>query len=161
MASLPDPEKGEASHGLSDTERSLSVHSDASLEGKTDHGEEKSTIQQTQDDTNLPATAVVDPLGAVPLVGIPVSRLHSRASSARSLRPNIVPRSKRRGLFGRFAILPEVDDPYLYKTSTKWGITVIISLATCISPMGSSIFYRKSRSARHTETSPCRPRDPG
>ncbi|KAH7325541.1 major facilitator superfamily transporter [Stachybotrys elegans] len=64
-----------------------------------------------------------------------------QASSAHFGPLYIVPRSKRRGLFGRFTIIPEVDCPYKYRNSTKWGITATISLATAVGPMGSSIFY--------------------
>lgn len=71
-------------------------------------------------------------------------RTRSRASSTRSRPLTIVPRSKRRGLFGRFALVPEVERPYDYKNSTKWTITAAISLATAAAPMGSSIFYRRT-----------------
>lgn len=73
----------------------------------------------------------------------PCSRTRSRASSVRSRPLTIVPRVKRRGLLGRFALLPEVERPYDYKNSTKWTITAAISLATAAAPMGSSIFYRR------------------
>ncbi|KAJ3956011.1 hypothetical protein N0V92_007444 [Colletotrichum tropicale] len=71
----------------------------------------------------------------------PASRTRSRASSTRSRALSIVPRSKRRGLFGQLAIIPEVDRPYDYTNKTKWTITLIIALAAAVSPMGSSIFY--------------------
>ncbi|TVY32359.1 MFS transporter [Lachnellula subtilissima] len=54
---------------------------------------------------------------------------------------SIVPRSRRRGLLGRFAcIIPEVERPYEYKNSTKWFITFIIALAAAAAPMGTAIF---------------------
>jgi hypothetical protein len=62
---------------------------------------------------------------------------------------SIVPRCKRRGLFGRFSIVPEVDRPYDYSNRTKWGITATISAATAAAPMGSSIFYRESCPIRY------------
>ncbi|KAJ0356060.1 hypothetical protein KNSL1_000550 [Colletotrichum chrysophilum] len=71
----------------------------------------------------------------------PAARTRSRASSTRSRALSIVPRSKRRGLFGQLAIIPEVDRPYDYTNKTKWTITLIIALAAAVSPMGSSIFY--------------------
>jgi hypothetical protein len=71
------------------------------------------------------------------------TRVHSRASSARSRPLSIVPRSKRRGLFGQFAVLPEVDRPYDYSDRTKWMITTIVALAAAGAPIGSSIFYRE------------------
>ncbi|KAH0600001.1 hypothetical protein MHUMG1_02792 [Metarhizium humberi] len=74
-------------------------------------------------------------------------RTASRASS--TTRPRtvaIVPRAQRRGLFAGLAITPEVERPYDYRNSTKWGITATIALATLAAPMGSSIFYRWSPS---------------
>lgn len=74
-------------------------------------------------------------------------RTASRASS--TTRPGtvtIVPRAQRRGLFAGLAVTPEVERPYDYRNSTKWGITATIALATLAAPMGSSIFYRWSPS---------------
>lgn len=65
----------------------------------------------------------------------------SRSSSTRSRTVIIVPRSKRRGLFARFALIAEVENPYDYKNSTKWLLTFIIALEAAAGPMGSSIFY--------------------
>ncbi|OAA42177.1 Major facilitator superfamily domain, general substrate transporter [Metarhizium rileyi] len=70
-----------------------------------------------------------------------VRRMASRASTTRSKAVTIVPLSERRGLFARLAITPEVERPYEYRNSTKWGITATIALATLAAPMGSSIFY--------------------
>ncbi|KAK0728472.1 major facilitator superfamily domain-containing protein [Lasiosphaeria miniovina] len=53
----------------------------------------------------------------------------------------VVPRAKRRGLFGRFAIIPEIESPYDYTNGTKWAITAVIALAAAAAPMGSGIFY--------------------
>jgi hypothetical protein len=66
----------------------------------------------------------------------------SRASLTRSLALSIVPRSRRRGWFGRFAVIPEVDTPYDYSSKTKWTITSVVALAGAVAPMGSAIFYR-------------------
>jgi hypothetical protein len=57
-------------------------------------------------------------------------------------RPVPVPRLKRRGLFGQFTLVPEVENPRAYSRSTKWILTCTVSLATLIAPMGTSIFYR-------------------
>lgn len=54
-----------------------------------------------------------------------------------------VPRSKRRGLFSRFAIVAEVTQPFDYKDSTKWFITFIVAVAAAAAPIGSSIILRK------------------
>ncbi|OTA61840.1 MFS general substrate transporter [Hypoxylon sp. EC38] len=47
----------------------------------------------------------------------------------------------RRGLFGRFTIIPEVTKPYDYNDRTKWAMTVIVAVAAATSSTGSSIFY--------------------
>ncbi|KAH8671695.1 major facilitator superfamily domain-containing protein [Xylariales sp. PMI_506] len=52
-----------------------------------------------------------------------------------------IPRSQRRGLFGRFTIIPEVVDPRAYSNGTKWLMTVIAAIAGATSSTGSSIFY--------------------
>ncbi|KIW11430.1 hypothetical protein PV08_10730 [Exophiala spinifera] len=50
-----------------------------------------------------------------------------------------VPRSKRRGLFSRFALVAEVTQPFDYKDSTKWFITFIVAVAAAAAPLGSAI----------------------
>ncbi|KAI9805778.1 MAG: hypothetical protein M1833_005271 [Piccolia ochrophora] len=52
-----------------------------------------------------------------------------------------VPRSQRRGLFGRFTIVPEVADPQQYDRRVKWFITFVIAAAAAAAPMGSVIFF--------------------
>ncbi|TDZ67217.1 MFS transporter OpS2 [Colletotrichum trifolii] len=76
-----------------------------------------------------------DPSAAAP------ARTRSRVSSTRSRALSVVARSKRRGILGRLAVIPEVNRPYDYADKTKWTITLIIALAAAVSPMGSSIFY--------------------
>ncbi|KAM5352486.1 hypothetical protein ACJ41O_005209 [Fusarium nematophilum] len=68
-------------------------------------------------------------------------RAQSRASSTRSRALSIVPRSKRRGLFGSLTVVPEISYPPDYKNSTKWGLTFIVALATAAAPLGSTIVY--------------------
>jgi hypothetical protein len=58
--------------------------------------------------------------------------------------PVFVPRSKRRGLFGQLAILPEAEDPRHYARKTKWLVTSIIAFAGMAAPIGSAIFFRMS-----------------
>jgi hypothetical protein len=55
-----------------------------------------------------------------------------------------VPRSRRRGLLGRFTLVAEVENPYDYSNRLKWFITFIVAFAAAAAPMGSSIFFRKS-----------------
>jgi hypothetical protein len=67
----------------------------------------------------------------------------SRVSSVFSRTQSVIPRLQRRGLFGKYAIIPEIERPYEYKDKTKWAITAIVALAAGAAPVGGSIFYRK------------------
>lgn len=58
--------------------------------------------------------------------------------------PVKVPRSKRRGLFGQFTLVAEVEEPKHYARRTKWFITFNIALAAVAAPMGSAIVFRTS-----------------
>ena len=53
-----------------------------------------------------------------------------------------VPRSKRRGLFGRFTIIAEVEEPKRYPRKTKWFITFVVAMAAMAAPLGSAIIFR-------------------
>lgn len=59
-------------------------------------------------------------------------------------KPVKVPRSQRRGLFGRFTIVAEVEQPKHYSRRIKWYITFVVALAAVAAPMGSAIIFRKS-----------------
>lgn len=72
------------------------------------------------------------------------SRTPSRASAAPSRPLTIVPVAKRRGIFARFCLVPEVERPYDYSNKTKWTITLIVALAAAVGPLGSNLLYRKS-----------------
>jgi hypothetical protein len=74
--------------------------------------------------------------------GTPVRPQSSRASSIFSRSQAVVPRAQRRGLFGRYTVIPEIERPHEYTTKTKWAITAIIALAAAAAPMGAGIFYR-------------------
>ncbi|KAL8832365.1 MAG: hypothetical protein Q9191_000322 [Dirinaria sp. TL-2023a] len=68
------------------------------------------------------------------------TRLTLAASAASENPPPVkVPRSKRRGLFARFALLAEVEEPKHYSQGTKWYITFIVALAAVAAPLGSTI----------------------
>ena len=62
--------------------------------------------------------------------------------------PVKVPRSKRRGLFGRFAILAEIEEPKHYPRTTKWYITFVVALAAVAAPLGSTIIFRMAPDER-------------
>lgn len=57
--------------------------------------------------------------------------------------PVKVPKSQRRGLFGRFTIIAEVEEPKHYSRGTKWFITFIIAMAAVAAPFGSTIILRE------------------
>ena len=58
--------------------------------------------------------------------------------------PVKIPRAKRRGLFGRFTLLAEVEEPKHYPPHTKWFITFIVGIAAVAAPLGSAIIFRRS-----------------
>ncbi|KAJ5564756.1 hypothetical protein N7513_000998 [Penicillium frequentans] len=53
----------------------------------------------------------------------------------------VVPRLKRRGLFGQLTLIAEVEDPRTYSRNMKWLITFIVATAGILAPLGSSIFF--------------------
>ncbi|OQE10357.1 hypothetical protein PENVUL_c004G07436 [Penicillium vulpinum] len=53
----------------------------------------------------------------------------------------VVPRSERRGLLGRFSLVPEITNPRDYGNGIKWAMTVVVSFAAITSSTGSSIFF--------------------
>ncbi|UKZ54538.1 hypothetical protein TrVGV298_008347 [Trichoderma virens] len=151
MASIPDPEKGEGSPSSSPPSiRSSNDTITTAQSEEQDISHEKKTIRnQTLEDESEPHHDALVPTVSLATAAQPISdatgqeagRSRSRASTTRSKTLNVVPRSQRRGLLGRLAVVPEVDRPYDYKNSTKWGITLTIALATAAAPLGSSIFY--------------------
>lgn len=57
--------------------------------------------------------------------------------------PVKIPRGQRRGLFGRFSLVAEVEEPKHYPRKTKWFITFIVAFAAIAAPMGSAIIFRE------------------
>lgn len=53
----------------------------------------------------------------------------------------VVPRLSRRGLFGQFTLLAEVENPKTYSRRKKWFITFIVAWAGATAPMGSAILF--------------------
>lgn len=96
--------------------------------GDEDHHTDRDSVHDENDD---------------PEAGVP-ARTQSRASSARSRPIVVVPRSERRGLFGRFGLLPEITIPYDYSNNTKWFITILVAFCGFAAPIGSAIFFRES-----------------
>lgn len=52
-----------------------------------------------------------------------------------------VPRSQRRGLFARFALVAEVTEPVDYNRTLKWFITFIVAFAAAAAPVGSGTIF--------------------
>ncbi|KAI9813188.1 MAG: hypothetical protein M1832_006360 [Thelocarpon impressellum] len=75
----------------------------------------------------------------------------SKFSRARS----VIPRSKRRGLLGRWTVLPELAEPYEYSRYVKWFLTFVIAVAGAAATMGSNIFFPAlPQLTRDLETTP-------
>lgn len=71
------------------------------------------------------------------------NNVHSGSQQSECAPPVVVPRLKRRGLFGQFTLLEEVENPKTYSRKKKWFVTFIVAVAGITAPMGSSIFFRK------------------
>lgn len=149
MSSVPDLEKGEDASPPSIHSSSDSITTAQSEDHDFDDEKKvaRSSVHEEPEphhDALVPtvslATSAQPQTGGV--IGQEAGRSRSRASTTRSKALTIVPRSQRRGVLGRLTIVPEVERPYDYKNSTKWGITLTIALATAAAPLGSSIFYR-------------------
>ena len=93
--------------------------------------------------SSTPSTISED---TVPDQGEKDVELAQATSTAQSVCPPPVrvPIAQRRGLFARFSILAEVEEPKHYPRKTKWFITFIIALAAGAAPLGSAIIFRES-----------------
>ncbi|OTA03738.1 dityrosine transporter, required for spore wall synthesis [Trichoderma parareesei] len=161
MSSTTDPEKTEglptssppSIRSSSDSITSApSEDQDTSSEKKTARSLVQEEEEEEEDNSELHHDALV-PTVSITTAAQPTGdtnaaagqeaagRSRSRASTTRSRALTIVPRSQRRGVLARLALVPEAERPYEYKNSTKWGITLTIALATAAAPLGSSIFY--------------------
>jgi hypothetical protein len=131
----------------------LFVHSDTTTTPSNPRqGHDTNAARDQTDIKIVPAGAAAEPTAKTCDEAASTNKFQLRATQLRDpvnrLHPlSVIPRSKRRGLLGRFAIIPEINNSYEYCNSTKWGITATVSLATVVAPMGSSIFYRMHHSA--------------
>lgn len=137
---LGDPEKQEEMNGGNDAsqDRGNSIEAKEASKEK----DEGPPTERTEDES-IHTRSSVDTFERAPEVAHAPQTTGSRSSSQRSRRAFKVPRSKRRGLFGRFTLVAEVERPYDYNNSTKWFITGVVALAAAAAPAGSSIFLRK------------------
>ncbi len=106
-----------------------------------------SSTTKKEDLTGERKSSSDDTIASVEHTGEKLSKTEKdlEASEAEDLTPAPVPvpRSQRRGLFGRFALLAEVTEPKHYSRGTKWWITFIVASAAIAAPMGSAIILRK------------------
>jgi hypothetical protein len=134
---IQDPEKADLEINTYDNQvNPVQSQDNSSIKSKKDSKDEDSVHSRSSSDTIEPVLEAA--------AETPPQKSKSRSSSVRSRRPTVVPRSKRRGLLGRFSIIPEVDRPHDYTRKTKWLITFIVALAAAAAPLGSAIFYRVS-----------------
>ncbi|RFU29913.1 hypothetical protein B7463_g6449, partial [Scytalidium lignicola] len=112
------------------------------------HDPEITDLDETQSSEKEEVETVICPPSSndsieavVPTDTQPIPRSKSRSSSTRTKQQIIVPRGKRRGLFSRFALIAEVENPYDYPNRRKWLITCLVALAAGAAPMGSAIFF--------------------
>lgn len=123
--------------------------SNPTIDEKSRISRDGSQYQPADEERRGPAGADSnDPERGSPAVVVTVSRTPSVASQA-------IPRAQRRGLFGRFGILPEVERPYEYPNKVKWFITFIVALAGAGAPVGSSLIWRMY-TCTHTHNSQAR-----
>lgn len=127
--------------GSADVEKTSVVHDHASEQPHTiDNATNKETGCRPVDDTlslhsihSTPSTVVDD------------AQRDAEAALQRTKTPKQalvkVPRKERRGWFATFALIPEVTNPYDYKDSTKWLITLIVSVSAAAAPVGSGIIF--------------------
>lgn len=138
MSEVGDPEKGK---------RSLYVgkeisHRDSPIEIGHSKYEDTDSGATEKSGHSLPASQRSE-IQQMPVVAVHPQQPKSHSSFTGSRSISIVPRSKRRGLLGRFTIIPEVERPIEYQRKQKWLITMFVALAAAAAPMGSAIFYRK------------------
>ncbi|RVX74858.1 hypothetical protein B0A52_01135 [Exophiala mesophila] len=107
----PDPEKDEVHHRYPHaTDDARSVHTNASAHSTIADHHDVENVNEILRRTYTPKNPI-----------------------------EIVPRSKRRGLFARFTLIAEVTNPYDYSNNLKWFITFIVSVAGAAAPVGSAI----------------------
>ena len=95
------------------------------------------------DSSNTPSTIHEDKVRDQDEKDVELAQATSTAQSV-CPRPVRVPTAERRGLFARFSIVAEVEEPKHYPRKTKWFITFIIALAAIAAPLGSAIILRES-----------------
>ena len=116
---------------------------------KIDHESSKedvtSELEEKLDDESNPSAALPKTENAVKETSTNQRDLEKVETETEDPEPIKVPRSQRRGLFGRFTILAEVEEPKHYPRKVKWYITFVVALAAMAAPLGSAIIFRMAR----------------
>ncbi|KAL9023579.1 MAG: hypothetical protein Q9196_007115 [Gyalolechia fulgens] len=95
-------------------------------------------MRDTENEQHSTHPAEVEKIGREDL-----ERLEETTTTASSHpAPVKIPKSRRRGLLGRFTLVAEIEDPQDYARSTKWYITFVVALAAMAAPMGSAIILQ-------------------
>lgn len=131
--------------GLGKSRRMKNNLADASIQGveKGDPIDEVSdnSVKGTDHVSNASSQASSEQKENSQIPGLSDVEVGQGRSSDDELRK--IPHSQRRGLFGRFTILAEVDEPKLYSRNVKWFITFVVAMAAIAAPLGSTIIFRK------------------
>jgi hypothetical protein len=134
---MPDP-------GKSRSESSNDTHHDVeSVDfAKSKNASEEMDVSSSHDDALSIASSHADTMSEhdeEKATGKPVPP--ATLTRTTSVLPDavIVDRKHRRGLFGRFTLIPEVENAHHYARKTKWFITVIVAFCAMAAPMGSAI----------------------
>lgn len=106
---------------------------------------EKTATQNSH--TTSPTPSTVHNIETTYEKGADVEAVPSSAIEAPAL--VVVPRRQRRGLFGRFTIIAEVEEPKHYSRPVKWFITCVVASAAVAAPLGSTIIFRACHSQQH------------
>lgn len=120
-----------SSRNVSTTE--VEIHSpDSDVERKWPPGNDDTVISpQTQSEDTIAAPAET-----------PIDLENGEGTELKRKASSVIPRSKRRGLFGQLVIgIPEIEDPLEYSPRIKGFIVFIISVAAIAAPMGYETFH--------------------
>ena len=113
---------------------------------KIDHESSKqdvtSELEEKLEDTSNPGAALPKTENVTKETSTSQRDLEKVETETQDPEPIKVPRSQRRGLFGRFTILAEVEEPKHYPRKVKWYITFVVALAAIAAPLGSAIIFR-------------------
>ncbi len=121
---------------------------------KIDHESSKEHVspdlEEKTEDISGPHTSQPESQHAATESGIKQKDVEKVETMVQTPEPVKVPRAQQRGLFGRFSILAEVEEPKHYSRRVKWYITFIVALTGAAAPMGSGVIFRMTPNASHS-----------